>query len=240
MNTQLVEYQDGESTLEGFVAWPEALKYPGPRPVVLVAHMWAGRVEFVCDKARELARLGYVGFALDMYGKGVIGQTPAENAALMGPFKADRALLQHRMRLAVDSAKSLADVDPVKIAAIGYCFGGLCVLDLARTSDDVAGVVSFHGVLDLPNNIGWANNTAKVLVLHGHDDPLVLSGLEQANKAQMTAAGVDWQFISLGNTVHAFTFPSANDPDFGAVYSEPADRRSWQYMKQFLTEVLDH
>ncbi len=235
LHDQLIEYTDGDTLLEAYMARPAD---DLPRPLVLVAHMWSGRVEFCCQKARELAELGYVGFALDVYGKGVIGRTKDECERLMRPLKADRTMLQRRLRAATEAAKSLSGVDASRIAAIGYCFGGLCVLDLARVSNDVAGVVSFHGALDLANNLAWPNNTAKVLIMHGNDDPLILPGLEQATKAQMTAAGVDWQFVSFGSTVHAFTNPDADDPDFGAVYSPLADQRSWQYMSQFLAEVF--
>lgn len=239
MRSRLVEYQHGETTLEAFVAWPDSEAYPGSRPIVLVAHMIGGRVEFVCDKARALAAMGYVGVAIDMYGKDRQDGLPQEGRQLMNALKADRPLLQSRMRCGVEMAKALDGVDSAKIAAIGYCFGGLCVQDLARISEDIAGVVSFHGALDLPNNLAWPRNEASVLILHGHDDPMILPGLEQACKAQMTAAGVDWQFISLGGTVHAFTFPKANNAEIGTVYSASADRRSWQYMAQFLTEVFD-
>ncbi len=235
MREQPVEYADNETLLEAFVAWPDG---SGPHPVVLVAHMWSGRCDFCCDKARALAKLGYVGFALDMFGKGVQGNSKAENAALIAPFKADRALLQRRVSRAAEVAAELPGVDSSQIAALGYCFGGLCVLDLARVSDRVKGVVSLHGDLALPNNIHWPQNQARVMIVHGHDDPLVLNGLEPAIKAQMTAAGVDWQFISFGQTVHAFTNPEANDPEFGAVYDAAADRRSWHYTRQFLAELF--
>lgn len=231
-----VNYLDGDTVLEGFFAFDDALE--GIRPVVLINHAWGGRDGFVADKAKKLAELGYVGFALDMYGKGIIGSGPEENARLMQPFTADRALLQRRITAALTAVKSLPWTDGNKIAAIGFCFGGLCVLDLARTGADLKGVVSFHGLLGAPDNLRGIKIKAKVLALHGHDDPMVPVEQVVAFEQEMTEAGADWQLHSYGNTMHAFTNPVANDPVFGTVYQADADRRSWQAMRNFLAEVF--
>lgn len=231
-----INYVDGDTVLEGFFAFDDAIQ--GQRPAVLVSHAWAGRSEFTADKARELAKLGYVGFALDMYGAGKLGQTDAECGALMRPFVEDRALLQRRILAALANVKLLPWVDDKKIAAIGFCFGGLCVLDLARSGANVKGVVSFHGLLNAPTNLENAKITAKVLVLHGHDDPLVPPEQVAAFEQEMTQAGVDWQVHSYGNTVHAFTNPSATDFVAGYKFDEKANRRSWQAMENFFTEIF--
>lgn len=231
-----IGYMDGDVQLEAFFAFDDALS--GRRPAVLINHAWGGRDEFVAEKARKLAELGYVGFALDMYGKGILGSGPEENARLMQPFMADRALLQKRIQAALYAVKQLPWVDDSKIAAIGFCFGGLCVLDLARTGADIKGVVSFHGLLGAPDNTRGTAIKAKVLALHGHDDPMVSPEQVLAFEQEMTEAGADWQVHTYGHTMHAFTNPVANDPDFGTVYQADADRRSWQAMQNFLAELF--
>lgn len=236
MHTRMIEYHDREACLEGFLAYDNALSTP--LPAVMISHVWRGRDDFVCNKACALAELGYAAFALDMYGKNVLGGDLEENARLMQPFMDDRALLQRRMTLALDTVRNLEQVDAKRIAAIGYCFGGLCVLDLARTGDDLRGVVSFHGLLTPPGNTQDNRIEAKVLMLHGHDDPMVPVEDVLAVQQEMTEAGADWQFHSYGHTMHAFTNPTANDPDFGTVYQSDADRRSWHSMRNFLEEVL--
>ena len=142
---QLIEYTHDDTLLEGYMAWDDSIS--GKRPAVLIAHAWAGRDEFVAQRAEELAANGYVGFALDMYGKGKRGYSVAENSALMTPLVQDRALLQARMALGLAVARQQDQVAADQVAAIGFCFGGLCVLDLARTGADLKGVASFHGSL---------------------------------------------------------------------------------------------
>jgi dienelactone hydrolase len=231
-----VTYLDGDVVLEAFFAFDEA--FSGRRPTVLINHTWAGRDEFVAEKAKKLAALGYVGFAVDMYGKGVLGTSPEQNMKLMQPFTADRAMLQQRMNAALAAVRLMPWVDDTNIAAIGFCFGGLCSLDLARTSADIKGVVSFHGLLTAPDNTLGNTIKAKILALHGHDDPMVPPEQVLAFEQEMTEAGADWQLHSYGNTMHGFTNPLANDPAFGAVYKADADRRSWMAMQNFLTEIF--
>ena len=231
-----VGYLDEDVHLEAFFSFDDAIE--DRRPAVMINHAWGGRDGFVAEKAKKLAELGYVGFAVDMYGKGVLGSSVEENSKLMQPFIDDRKMLQQRIQAALNAVKLLPWVDDKKIAAIGFCFGGLCVLDLARTGTDVKGVVSFHGLLNAPGNNEANTIAAKVLALHGHDDPMVPSEQVLAFQEEMTNAGADWQFHSYGNTMHAFTNPVANDPDFGTVYQPDADRRSWLAMKNFLEEVF--
>jgi len=236
IQTRLVEYEDEGVVLEGLLAWDDAID--GQRPGVMVAHAWAGRTDFEDDKARQLARLGYNGFALDLYGKGVRGASTEENAALMQPFLDDRRMLQQRLLLSLNTMRGQAEVDADRVAAIGFCFGGLCVLDIARTGEDLAGVVSFHGLFGSPGNTSGNSIAAKVLALHGWNDPMATPDQVVGFAEELTAMGADWQIHGYGNTLHAFTNPEANDPEFGTVYSERADRRSWMSMQNFLAELF--
>ena len=231
-----VGYLDDEVLLEAFFAFDDSLS--GRRPAVLINHTWAGRDDFVAEKAKKLAALGYVGFAVDMYGKGVLGSCAEENAQLMQPFMDDRQMLQKRMNAALYAVRLMPWVDDSKIAAIGFCFGGLCSLDLARTGADLKGVVSFHGLLGAPGNTQGNAIKAKILALHGHDDPMVPAEQVLAFEQEMTKAGSDWQLHTFGNTMHAFTNPVANNLDLGTVYQPDADRRAWLLMENFLTEVF--
>ncbi|MEO0998589.1 MAG: dienelactone hydrolase family protein, partial [Pseudomonadota bacterium] len=168
IQSKTIEYSHNGTTLEGYLAWDDARS--GPRPGVLVGHAWAGRSEFENRKAEALAELGYVGFALDLYGKGVLGQNTDENAALMQPFLDDRAMLQSRLQAALTTLREQDTADAGKTAIMGYCFGGLCALDLARIGTDIAGAISVHGLFNAPGNT--TDIQAKVLVLHGWDDPM--------------------------------------------------------------------
>ena len=231
-----VAYMDGDVVLEAFFAFDDSIS--GRRPAVLINHTWVGRDDFVAEKAKRLAALGYVGFAVDMYGKGVLGSGPEQNRKLMEPFMADRAVLQQRMKAALAAVKLMPWVDDSKIAAIGFCFGGLCSLDLARTGVDIKGVVSFHGLLAAPGNTRGNAIKAKILALHGHDDPMVPVEQVLAFEQEMSDAGADWQLHAYGHTMHAFTNPIANDPSSGTVYQSAADRRSWIAMQNFLAEIF--
>jgi dienelactone hydrolase len=229
-------YLHDQVVLEGFFAYDDALV--GQRPVVLIHHTWVGRDAFVAEKAKKLAALGYLAFATDLYGQGVLGDTPEACAKLMQPFIENRALLQQRLLVALTAVKLLPWADNQRIAAIGFCFGGLCALDFARTGADLRGVVSFHGLLTQPENLPNPNIKAKILVLHGHDDPMVPPEQVLALQTELSQAKADWQVHTYGLTVHAFTNPTANNPEFGTVYSVSADQRSWQAMELFLAEVF--
>ena len=236
LREQLVEYRDGGTLLEGFLCHDDART--GPLPAVLISHAWGGRDEFVERKARRLAWHGYAAFALDMYGKGRRGNTQEENQALMTPFVQDRALLARRINAALAAVKGLPPVDARRVAAMGFCFGGMCVLDLARSGAEVRGVVSFHGLLK-PNGLPAApRSAAKILMLHGYDDPLAPPEDVLAVAREFTQAGADWQLHAYGHTVHSFTNPDADMPQNGMQYSDRADRRSWHALLQFLDEVL--
>jgi len=235
MREQIIEYRDGETVLEGFFCYDESL--PGPRPAVLINHMWGGRDEFVERKARRLAWSGYACFALDNYGKGRRGGTPEQNSALMAPFMNDRAMLRKRLLAGLAAVKALPIVDPKRVAVMGFCFGGLCALDFARANADIRGVVSFHGMLK-PSGLTEPKINARVLMLHGYDDPLAPPEDVLAVAKEFTAAGADWQLHAYGHTVHGFTNPMANNRAGGMQYDEAADRRSWHALEEFLGEVL--
>lgn len=236
MITKTIDYQDGNTVLEGYLACHETGK---PKPAVLVAHDWSGRREMACKGAERIAEMGYAGFALDMYGKGIFGADgdAEKNGALMAPFAQDRALLRRRINAALHAVRQLPQVDATKVAAMGYCFGGLCVLELARSGADVKGVISIHGIF-APGNVANEKITAKVLCLHGHDDPMVPPEQVLAFETEMTQAHVDWQVHVYGGTMHAFTNPKANNPGFGTVYREVAANRAYRSIANFLGEVF--
>lgn len=236
IRTRPVEYKHNGVVLEGMLAYDDS--WQAPMPAVMISHAWAGRGEFEIDKAKAIAEEGYAGFALDLYGKGVLGNSKDENSKLMQPFLKDRAMLQSRLHAALDAIRAQKEVDPKRIAAMGFCFGGLCVLDLARTGADIMGVVSFHGLFHPPGNTAGKKIKAKVLALHGMDDPMVPPEQVIALAKELTASGADWQIHAYGNTMHAFTNPEAKDPAFGTVYNEDADRRSWQALDNFLEEIF--
>ncbi|MHC4989850.1 MAG: dienelactone hydrolase family protein [Planctomycetota bacterium] len=236
MHTERIEYAHGSVALEGYLAYDPSIS--GPRPGVLVAPTWAGRNDFADGKAEALAALGYVGFALDMYGGGVVGSGPEENEQLMQPLMDDRLLLRERMGAALHTLREYDMVDPHRVGAIGFCFGGLCVLDLARSGAPVRGVVSFHGLLQECPTHPCGEVDARILVLHGYDDPFARPDQLRSFCREMTNAGAEWEVHVYGNTMHAFTNPNANDRATGTVYDERADRRSWRAMETFFEEVL--
>lgn len=232
-----VEYRQGEAVLEGYVAYDDSVK--GVRPGVLVVHEWTGLGPYVRERVEQLARLGYVAFGADIYGKGIRPKAPDAAAAEAGKYKADRRLLRARAQAGLAELRKQPHVDAGRLAAIGYCFGGTTVLELARSGADVRGIVSFHGGLDTPNPADAKNIRAKVLALHGADDPFVPPAQVSVFQEEMRRAGVDWQMVSYGGAVHSFTNPEAgNDPARGAAYNERADRRSWEAMKQFFAEIF--
>jgi len=185
-----------------------------------------------------LAELGYIGFALDMYGQGQLGVTNEEKMALMQPLVTDRSLLRDRVRAAFNAVSVLAEVDTSRIAIIGFCFGGLCALDLARSGADIKGAVSFHGLLNRPENLKSETIKAKILALHGYEDPMVSPDNVHSFCQEMTAAKVDWQVHMYGHIQHAFSNPDAHDSAAGLVYNATAADRSWQAMKNFFSEIL--
>jgi dienelactone hydrolase len=236
MTGSTFDYQDGDTTCEGYLSLPDG---DGPFPAVLIVHQWAGLGLQERETADRLAALGYVGFAIDVFGKGVRGDPAGDNGHLLGPWFGDRAALLRRLIAAVEAAKGHTAIDPARIAAIGYCFGGLCVLDIARSGTvDVKGVVSLHGVFAPPGLGAQQPINAKVLVCHGYDDPMADPQSMLALADELTAAGANWQIHAYGHTSHAFTRKSANAPEKGMNYSADADRRSWGATVAFMDEVF--
>lgn len=237
MKTDYLDYTDGKHTFEGFVAHDEAKT--GKSPCVIIYHAWGGQADFDRQIAEKLAEWGYVGFAADVYGKGIRGEAGADNTKLIQPLLDDRAGLRDRLLCAVESAKSLPFVESTKVAAIGFCFGGLCALDLARAAvDDVKGVISFHGLFFPPNLGEQKKIEAKILILHGWEDPLATPEHVTRISEELTHADADWQLHAYGKTKHAFTLPSANDISAGNIYNAQASKRAWQAAQNFLTEIF--
>jgi dienelactone hydrolase len=235
--TNTVEYKQGDTTLEGFVAYDDAIK--DARPGVLVVHQWLGLTDYEKKRAEMLAQLGYVAFCADIYGKGVRPRNTQEAGALAAKYKGDRALLRLRVNAGLDALKANKLVDPKRIAAIGYCFGGTTVIELARSGAKLNGVVSFHGGLDSPAPADGKNIQCKILALAGADDPFQKPEDLAAFEKELRDAKIDWQIKFYGGAVHAFTqWNAGNDNSTGAAYNEAADKRSWEDMKMFFAEIF--
>jgi dienelactone hydrolase len=236
VKSKLVEYSAGPTNMEGYVAY-DAKK--GPQPGILIVHDWMGLGQFTRDKANELARQGYVAFAVDVYGKGVRPKNRDEAAKMATQLKQDSKELRARIRAAFDKLAAMPEVDAKKIVVMGYCFGGTTALELARSSAPVVGTVSFHVGLSTPASADRGSIKGRVLVLHGADDPFVRPAEVQAFKDEMQKANVRWAMESYGNAVHSFTNPAAgNDNSKGAAYNAEADQQSWKAFQKFLSEVF--
>jgi dienelactone hydrolase len=235
--TKTVDYKQGDTVLEGYLAYDDAIQ--GQRPGVMVVHEWTGLNDYAKMRTEMLARLGYVAFAADIYGKGIRPQNTEEAAQQAGKYRADRKLLRARANAGLEVLRNHELSDPSKLAAIGYCFGGGTVLELARSGADLKGVVSFHGNLDTPNPEDAKKIKCSVLALHGASDPHVHREQVEAFQDEMTNAGVDWYMVLYGGAVHSFTNPnSGDDPSRGVAYNKKADERSWEAMKSFFDEIF--
>ena len=240
IHSEMIEYKQGDTTLEGFLAYDDSIS--GKRPGILVVHQWFGLTDYEKRRATMLAQLGYVAFCADIYGNTVHPKDTAETSALVGKYESEsgRTLLRARVNAGLDVLKKNELVDTKRVAAIGYCFGGTTVIELARSGADVAGVVSFHGGLDSPTPADGKNIKGKVLVCHGADDPFEKPQDLAAFESEMRDSKVDWQLIAYGGAVHSFTQPMAgNDNSKGAAYNERADKRSWADMKNFFAEIFN-
>lgn len=232
-----LEYRQGDTVLEGWLV--RDTEGPAKKPGVVIAHQWKGLTDYEKKRAEMLAKLGYVVLCADIYGKGVRAATPQEAGALAGKYKGDRPLLRARMQAALAALREQSSVDTAKVGAMGYCFGGTAVLELARSGADIAGIVSFHGGLGSPTPEDARKIRCRVLALHGGDDPHVPAAEVQAFEDEMRKAGVDWQLLAYGGAVHSFTdWNAGSDNSKGAAYNEKADKRSWEAMKGFFGELL--
>jgi dienelactone hydrolase len=237
IKTQLVEYKQGADVLEGYLSYDDAIK--GKRPGVLVVHAWMGLDDNARKRADMLAGLGYVAFAADIYGKGIRPKSPDEAGKLAGKYKGDRKLLRDRVNAGFAELLKQPNVDALKTAAIGFCFGGTTALELARSGAAVQGVVTFHGGLDSPAPADGKNIKAKLLVLHGAADPHEAPADFAAFHKELADARVDWQLIEYGGAVHCFTDQTAGtDPTKGCAYDPQADARSWAAMRAFFDEIF--
>ena len=237
VHTQLVEYKQGAAVLEGYLAYDDAVT--GKRPGVLVVHAWMGLDDNARHRAEMLAQLGYVAFAADIYGKGIRPTNRDEAGKLAGKYKSDRALLRARVNAGLEQLAKDPHVDAAKTAAIGYCFGGTTVLELARSGAQVAGIVTFHGGLDSPAPGDAKNIKGKVLVLHGAADPFEKPADFAAFQKELADAKVDWQLVEYGGAVHCFTDHTAgSDASSGCAYDASADARSWAAMRAFFDEIF--
>jgi len=236
---QIVSYQDGDTDLEGFYAVDPDVPQNGK--AVLIVHQWTGLGDNEKMRARMLASLGYKAFALDIYGKG-IRPKPPESATFASKYKSDRALYRQRLAAGLAQLKELTKVKEKDIAAIGYCFGGTGVLELARTGTPVAGVASFHGGLNTQAGMAASKDTVKanILILHGADDPHVPKEEVATFKKEMETANAEMTFKSYPGAVHGFTQKGAgNDPSKGVAYDEEADKKSWAAMEEFFKEIFE-
>ena len=239
VKTQEVDYKQGDTPLHGMLAWNDAAK--GKRPGVLVVHEWWGLNENTRNQAKRLAQSGYVAFALDMYGSGKVADPthPKDAQAFMTEAAKDPALLQARFNAALDLLKKDPHVDPEKIAAIGYCFGGGVVLNMARSGADLDAVVTFHGALNPTTPAPKGTIKPRILVLTGADDPMVTASVLDSFKKEMDAAGAHYQVISYPGARHAFTNPDAGKAGMDALaYDADADKKSWAEMLKLFASVF--
>jgi dienelactone hydrolase len=234
--TEAIEYRHGDTVLEGFMAWkPSDAKRPG----VMIIHEWKGHGDYVRRRATQLAQLGYVAFAADMYGKGVYAKDHEEAARLMGPFvpKENRQLMRDRAKAGLDILRNHKACDATRLAAMGYCFGGTTALEMARSGLDLRGVASFHGKLGTPEPAKELK--ARVIVFHGADDKFVPEAEVKAFEEEMKAAKANYELHAFPGAVHSFTVKEAgDDPSKGMAYNEAADKKSWELLEKFLKEVF--
>jgi dienelactone hydrolase len=236
IETMDVNYADGTLKLRGFAAWPTDKK---PTAAVLICHQWMGLTDYEKGRAKQLAEMGYYAFALDIYGAETRPANRSEAPKFAGKYKGNRDLYRQRLNAGLAQLRKVSGLDDAQINAIGYCFGGTGVLELARSGAGIAGVVSFHGGLGSPTPKDAHGIKAKVLVCHGAEDPFVKPDEIAGFQKEMIDGKVDWQMIYYANSVHAFTQKMAgSDKSKGAAYNAKADLRSWEHMKTFFGEAL--
>jgi dienelactone hydrolase len=235
--TRSIAYTHDGVSLEGYLAYDDAIG--GKMPGILVVHEWWGLNDYARGRAEKLAAMGYAAFALDMYGKGKVTEHPDQAGAWMKAINSNMDLWQKRAMAGLDVLRQQPQVDPTRLAAIGYCFGGATVQVLAYGTADLKGVVSFHGSLIPPSAEQGGRTHAKILICHGAMDPMNTPDSVAAYIKAMNATPIDWQLVAFGNTRHSFTNPAADTHHMAALaYNASSDRRSWQYMRFFFQELF--
>jgi dienelactone hydrolase len=237
MQERAIDYHHEGARLCGIAFVPDGAKQ-AELPGVLVAHDWRGRHPFSIDQARSIAERGLVTLAIDMYGDAKVGTNLQENIALSAPLEQNRSLMMARVNAALSTLKAIPEVDAARTAAVGFCFGGMCVLDLARSGADVSGVVAMHGLLGAPPRELQQPIRSKVLVLHGFKDPMATPEQLVALGRELSELGADWQAHAYGTAAHAFTNPAANDAARGTVYDERTRNRAFTSMHAFFDEIF--
>ncbi len=240
IQTEEVSYEVDGSPFTGYFAW-DANKL-GKRPGILIVHQWWGHGEYVRERARMLAEMGYTALALDMYGAGKLATHPKDATTFMNETLKDPKVAEARFMAAYELLQKHETIDDDEIAAIGYCFGGGVVLHMARFGADLDGVASFHGSLATESPAQPGVVKAKVLVLHGAADPLVPPEQVQAFKKEMDAAGVDYEFVAYPGAMHSFTEKGSTETgrkfDMPLAYNEAADKDSWARLDAFLKNIF--
>ncbi len=243
MHTAFTDYHCGDDTLEGFLAFKDSHK--AKLPGIIIAHAWRGQDDFTRDKAEAFANMGYFAMAADVYGKGLRADNDERAGELMAPLFTNRKLLRERITAAYAAIQRHPKCDTDRIAAVGFCFGGLTVIELMRSGAQLRGIVSFHGVYG--NQIGPMTaktepNARKLngsaLLMHGYEDPLLTPNDILALQKELNDAQVDWQMHEYGHTSHAFTNPMANSPEQGLLFNPSSNRRAWQSAHLFLEEIF--
>ena len=237
VQVQPIPYQYGEGELEGILAWDDAL--PGKRPGILVVHEWWGLNEYARERAEQLAALGYVAFAVDMYGKGKVTDHGQQASQWAQEVTTNLSLWYGRALEGLKVLEAHPQVEPKNLAAIGYCFGGATVMQLVYGGAPVKGVVSFHGSLPFPQDPQAIKSGAKILIAHGGADPFLTPEHIQQFQSALDQSGLDWEMVTYGGAQHGFTNPSANRYGVkGVQYQEQADYRSWKHMQLFFEEIF--
>lgn len=237
IKTEKIDYSTQEGPMQGFVAFDDSKE--ASRPGILIVHDWMGLGPFTEDKAKLFAKEGYVAFAVDLYGKGIQPKNHDEAGQLAKKYLDNRPLLREHIKAAYDKLISMKNVDPNKIAIMGYCLGGTAALELARSGAPLVGTISLHGILSNPTPLDAKNIKGHVLILHGAEDPHVPSSQVNAFKDEMKKAGINMEFISYPGAVHGFTNPAAgNDKSEGVAYDADADKKSWKKLNEFLKQVF--
>ena len=236
VKTKKIPYKHGDVECEGYLAWDDEVQ--GKRPGVLVVHEWWGLDAYARKRADMLAKLGYVAFAVDMYGKGKLAEHPQEAGAMAAQVRMNVKDWQARALKGLDLLKSQEQCDPTRTAAIGYCFGGSTVLQLAYSGADVKGVVSFHGAPQTPDDSVKVIK-ARILVCNGASDTFIPEANLQKMREGLDKVGADWILVHYAGAQHSFTVPDADQRNLkGIKYNKAADERSWRHMQDLFHEIF--